>query len=123
MIGVKLEGRLGNQMFQYAFALAYSKKIKSDWFIKSTRDIPFLLPEFFELNSYSSFMNYLRKKRFLKKLQEIDFENDLLPHENLKSLRPNSIINGYFQSEEYFKEISPIIKMEFEIKKKYIKMK
>jgi hypothetical protein len=119
MIGVKLEGRLGNQMFQYAFALACSKNSESDYFIISDKTAPFILPTFFTLQNYNPFLNFLRRKRFIKKLQVVTFENELLPEDNLKKLKPDSIFHGYFQSEEYFKKISSFIKEEFEIKKKY----
>jgi hypothetical protein len=119
MIGVKLQGRLGNQMFQYAFALGSSINKKTKYFIVPEKGTPFILPAYFTLRNYSSFVNYFRKKRFLKGLPALDFDNNLMPQENLKTFKPDSLIHGYFQSEEYFKEISQTIREEFEIKKKY----
>ena len=46
MIAVKLEGRLGNQLFQYAFAYASAKKLKTTFYLDKSTD-NFLLPRYF----------------------------------------------------------------------------
>ena len=51
MIGVKLQGRLGNQMFQFAFAYVTAKQRGVDFFI-SAPSSKFLL-DYFVLKGYS----------------------------------------------------------------------
>jgi hypothetical protein len=52
MIGVKLEGRLGNQMFQYAFAYALAKATGQYFFIDQEK-YAFDGRRYFELSGYN----------------------------------------------------------------------
>ena len=127
-------GRLGNQMFQFATIYSLAKK----------NNLPFILPKIKHLNEYQSINEF-----FLFSLNEqihnsfIEMEkyqiiyNDLIHQKFIESSfsykditfdkTQNIDIGGYFQSEKYFKEYkkdiidlySPAIKSQkyFEIEK------
>ena len=142
MIYVNLRGNLGNQMFEYAFARSlqdkYGQKICINYYEmeKEHKEYTCLL-ENFKLNNNIVFES--RKKlpyfansqnlipRILRKsFPKITFNifkifgifiwlgNEFIdiPLKNHK----NFYIDGYFQSEKYFKNISSIIKKEFSLK-------
>lgn len=93
MIIPKLYGRLGNQCFQIAAAVAHAKKMETTWAIpRRTQDARYW-PNYFlnevPLNNRSHFFevnNYDEKRHCF----------DPLP------ANPNLTINGYFQSEKYW---------------------
>jgi hypothetical protein len=122
MIAVKLEGRLGNQLFQYAFIYNCAQTLKTNFYIdKSVNN--FILPKYFNLTQnhnflpdkyifgitgYKNIFSYHFKHtfyNFLKKmhgLQEILFVNNVAPSLQLKNMENKRLYIGYFQSEEYF---------------------
>lgn len=122
MIGVDIIGRLGNQMFQYAFALNTSKVLKTTFFI-----IPkdkFELHRYFKLdlltrlcfNKYLiKYYRYIIKRVFLFDTREQVFEGKV-------ELSNNIHYSGFFQSEDYFKEYTSIILKRFKIKKNWRKL-
>ena len=122
MISVEVIGRLGNQMFQYAFAVNSSKLLKTSFFI-----IPkdkFELNEFFKLDFFTGlffnksiikYYRFLIKKLFLFDKREQVFEGKVKLDNNIN-------YSGFFQSEEYFKEYASIILKRFKIKKKWRKL-
>lgn len=119
MIGIKLDGRLGNHMFQYAYILALSKKLNTNFFIDESIS-KFLLPSFFELKSFNSIQNRCYRKMyylFFKK-NEISILHGENAEENLKkTTKDNFNYIGFFQSEKYFIEHANLIKDNFKIKK------
>ena len=42
MIGVRLDGRLGNQLFQYAFAISLSKKYNTFYIIDNDYKVDYV---------------------------------------------------------------------------------
>jgi len=46
LISIKLEGRLGNQLFQFAFIYAASKKLDTSFYLDKSI-VDFILPEYF----------------------------------------------------------------------------
>ncbi len=133
MIITKLYGGLGNQMFQYAAGRAMSIHNDSDFFldvswfekIKGNTDRKYELESFnimerfilekdrrmlkgqlFSLRSKFGFFKkgYIKEKRF-------NFEPDIL------KLSGNVYLDGYWQSEKYFKNVEEIIRGEFTLKK------
>lgn len=135
MIVVKLQGGLGNQMFQYAVARSLSKgkivyldlqfliennfdtdhftarKLEIDVFknIKAKKAKPFQTQVFTSQNLF------IRKSRKLFR-SEINiakqFENEIFDFSKINSSK-YIYLDGYFQSEEYFKEIREEILFEF----------
>jgi hypothetical protein len=122
MVAVKLEGRLGNQLFQYAFIYAVAKRLNTKFYLDKSVDY-FLLDKYFMVErdfcwffdnyifSIEGFKNifshHLRYKfyRLLKwyfNLKKITFSNAAHPSIQLNELKNNSVYLGFFQSEEYF---------------------
>jgi hypothetical protein len=141
MIAVKLEGRLGNQLFQYAFAYATAKKLGTSFYLdKSIADfIPakyfdlkqdFIKPldvSLFDIKGYKNLFNVRLKQGFYKKLEQLIFglkaitiDNDQPVTNALDKLRNNHMYVGYFQSEKYFREITTELKQLLCIKKNYV---
>ena len=122
MIASRLHGRLGNQMFQYAFAYLTSKKRGEDFFVLSSSSEYSL--DYFELNgkkndptrnSWSRFLFYL-KHPFPKTLIQYGSEN---MEAILKESESCHLLNGYFQSEGYFENQESVLRELFTIKKEH----
>lgn len=129
---VKFNGGLGNQMFQWAFARALEAKtgIKNSFdmsFFEKKYARPFELGIFnvnvdsvedfaakFKLMLIWKFRKNLNGKKFLgiNFYSEPHFEYD----ENLFKLEPNTYIEGFFQSEKYFKSIEKELREDFKFK-------
>lgn len=139
MIAVKLEGRLGNQMFQYAFIYAASKKLNTRFYMDKSVDY-LLLDKYFNIETdlcrifdnylfsingfklifshYSRWAFYaLLKRSFFA--QPVIFSNTVSPATQLDKLRNKNIYEGYFQSEDYFIDYKTDIKKLFSIKDTY----
>lgn len=117
MINILKSGGLGNNLFQFAFGLALSKKLGID-FIFNTE----LLDEYFELGNYNNF--FLKKKRYitylfllkLYKWKVLDLNLNEKPSEILDLVQNNAIIYGYFQSPLFFIGYEHLVKQSFKIK-------
>jgi hypothetical protein len=137
MIIVKLKGGLGNQLFQYAVGRSLAVKNNCDLkfdisdYLKS-KDRKYRLgafniagsivkndelkyfKKFGEGRSTFRFFNGIApflKKRYLKE-KNSNFDKKIL-------LLPNNVyLNGYWNSEKYFKDIKKIIKQEISLNKK-----
>lgn len=145
MIGVLAEGRLGNQMFQYAFAYATSKKLNTSFFIYGPNYLQYfdLYEKLIKENTKNTYLFILHN--ILKKSQKpyslrplrtpiknilnwavnknvrvwgntIDEKNYLLT-----KIEDNVFYDGFFQSEEYYSDCKEEIKKLFEIKEHYQK--
>jgi hypothetical protein len=139
MIAVRLEGRLGNQLFQYAFAYSISKKLKTHFYIDKSV-IGFMLPQYFDIktdrlrvidkyifsiNGYKNIFNHHLKIAFYNLatkvygLKKNSFNNDLPPATQLKRVKNNRLYTGFFQSEEYFVDQKDRIINLFSVKNIY----
>lgn len=123
MIGVQLDGRLGNQMFQYAYAYACAEKTGSDFFVMPFRKGVF--PErYFTLKTKSdnrlvsppiSAHAWLRPIFF----KVVHQQSTDTPETLLARIRPNTFWYGYFQSEKYFQNIREHLVKFFSLKPEF----
>jgi hypothetical protein len=133
MIIVKLIGGLGNQMFQYAIGRHIAEKNNIEFKLDITEF------EIYDLHKYSlNHFNIIEKlasndeiykfnlrKNFEKIFNKINLysgkkyikEKKFAFNEKLLKIKNNAYIDGYWQSEKYFKKIENIIRKEFVINK------
>lgn len=126
MISIKINGRLGNQMFQYAFANAAAKKIKTFFFITPESFSLFILPKYFKLGLYGAiFRNKFAKNIINKLLKRINYKRVHIDNSNYHcelSLENKKTYSGYFQSKLYFEKNQKAIHNKYKIRGKYIKL-
>jgi hypothetical protein len=140
MIAVKLEGSLGNQLFQYAFIYAAAKKLGTSFYIDKSAEhfIPakyFNLPaglftkadKIFSIKGFKNLLAVHAKKAFYKLLHRllltqdvIVFSNNHTPKNELGKVKDGYLYEGYFQSESYFENAIADLKELLHIKKTYI---
>ena len=125
MIVVKLMGGHSNQMFQYAVGrnLAHRNNTKLlldlSWF-DNTNSVD--SPRNYELGSYNIVENFYKKTlttRLAKKLgiMKVYKESSLTFDGSVLELGPNVYLDGYFQSEKYFKDGREMLLQDFTYKK------
>jgi hypothetical protein len=125
MIGIVIQGRLGNQMFQYAFALAASKKLRTNFLLYENEYSTNDLMSYFQLKRYTpSFISTLQKKifyqfKYYNNIIEVD--ESVKYAENKGRLGYNNCLyKGFFQSTDYFKGYEKLVKTEFTIKQEHV---
>ena len=134
MINVRLKGRLGNILFQYAvgrhLAIKNNTKLKLNFKYYKNRQDPFgrrirnildsfnIDPKSYKKVGPESILNYVGINW--------PFRNNNVYKDNDKGFSPEVLIlgngttlDGYFQSENYFKEIEAIIRDDLQIKNGY----
>ena len=128
-IRIKLSGGLGNQMFQFATGFAVAKKNN----VRLSLDLSYInqkqlhngfeLEKVFNIYSKVSFLNKVlsfKSINFKEILNKIDktFYNFKEPHfhytPNILSIPKHSFLDGYWQSELYFKDYFQEIKKIFD---------
>lgn len=133
MIKVKLYGGLGNQMFQYALGrhLAYKHKTK---LVINFIPLPQDKLRSFKLYCFKLFSDFVLKEAdskkgtlYLKILRRVNnFLNRFQLQVKEKAFTFDSsilrspdgaVLDGYWQSEKYFKDVEKIIRSDFEFKK------
>lgn len=132
MIRVKINGGLGNQLFQYASGYAFARDNQTelivdisdalDYKVHSLRLTQLSCSARFDENK--SFMDrLLLHRRFIKMtstfLPHYYIEPDLLYNNKLKSIADNKKLIGYFQSELYFNHYREELLKEFSPKNKF----
>ncbi|MFP5040541.1 alpha-1,2-fucosyltransferase [Parasediminibacterium sp. JCM 36343] len=138
MIAVRIEGRLGNQMFQYAFIYSASKKLQANFYIDKgievfklynyfeiEKDLHYPLDRFvFSIKGYKNIFQYHLRRvyyqlaNFILLRNEMVLEYDNLPAKAfLKNLIDNRLYVGFYQSENYFSHCAEDIKKLFSLKK------
>ena len=134
MIIIKLEGGLGNQMFQYAFATILAKRNDSTLlidanFFKLVEKKPGFTPRNFELNIFdnnyveaskskvSSFFNLTFLDKIKRKLglnhPKIYNERFFGFNQTAMNTKKPAYLKGYFQSYQYFNGYESLIKKVF----------
>jgi len=137
MIAVQLEGRLGNQLFQYAFIYAAAKRLNTTFYIdkgvedfvlpkyfKIERDFPTLFDrKLFSIEGYKNIFRVHSRKAFYKLLNAVMFrgqkmviDNEIAPVEALKLVKNNCLYQGFFHSQNYFHDFRNEVRKQFEIK-------
>ena len=138
---VRLAEGLGNQLFMYAHSFALSKKINYKFFIDN-ESAYFKKKDFrkYELDNFNisaeivenkdMFNNYFYdfKRKILKKIDFFSSHKNFLIEKtdnlkktnfyeyNIKNFSNNLIVEGYFESELYFKDYKNDLKDEFTLK-------
>ena len=120
MIISKIQGGLGNQMFQYAYGKHLSYKYNTELRL-DTRfyDYPGTPKREFTLNKFpNTFPNTDMKLSLTGQVYKID--DDFKYKELPNPLNDNYYLDGYWQSEKYFKESSDLIRKDFQPSKEVI---
>jgi len=138
MIAVRIQGRLGNQLFQYAFALSASKRLNTRFYVDQYIDhftvnkyfkgidnnyFAFIL-KVFNLKGYKNFFTFYLRRAYFKDLQvvsqfavrECDFEAKI----SEITLQNNTLYQGFFQSELFFIDFEKLIRRKLVLKKGYV---
>ena len=143
---VRIAEGIGNQLFMYAHAYSLSKNINYDLFIDNTSGYfkkknqvrSYQLDKFnidtslseknyrFDTLSLNIKRNVLKKLDFFKKkklfLLETTFDNKVTQYidTDMNNFSDLLYIEGYFESEKYFKKFKNKLKSKFIIKDKYL---
>ena len=132
MLKIRINGGLGNQLFQYATAFALSKYIKTDMQVDISEAINYRVHPL-RLTALNCSAKFDKKSSLIDKIllhpYSIKFfstfftqyyiESGLKFDENLKNVANNKLLIGYFQSEMYFKSYRSELLKEFFPKKKF----
>ena len=139
MIGVRLQGRLGNQLFQYAFIYSTAKTlgeaflldqhierlIIAEYFVLRPGLSGWLSRRIFSIKGYKNLFSY-RLRILIYSHTSMLFKHfvsypfDISPME--VSLQKNTFYQGYFQSCSFFEPYTSEIKDLFKIKRKYAEL-
>jgi hypothetical protein len=103
MFGIKIQGRLGNQLFQYAYAKVLSRKFNTAFFFLNAKE--FYAHKYFEMDVQTPFHYRLEAIRFwirnmgrVKKVIERQTES---PEWNKLNESDNAVYIGFYQSKDY----------------------
>jgi len=133
MIGIRIQGRLGNQLFQYAFILVAAKKLNTSFYIDQYIE-PSIVSKYFKntagsrftplfkIKGYKNIFSFYLRRSYYRYLAlwgkfsiiECDYTETEI------ALRNNAIYHGYFQSELFFNRFEELIRDKFALKKVFI---
>jgi hypothetical protein len=119
MIGIQLQGQLGNQLFQIAFIRLASKILNESYTIIDDKAYGCIVERYFKIRFWESkfFRRLLKRYFFLVKRETFEFNNWQKTERVISLLKPGKLYKGFFQSENFFRETtnrnSFIIKEEY----------
>jgi hypothetical protein len=105
MIVTKLQGGLGNQLFQWAVTRYLSVKYNTDYNFELS---------YFRLMDWELELNKFKKIKIEEYNKPISLQM-VTDNFNFKIIEDNSFLNGYWQSEKYFTEIDSLIREDLKI--------
>lgn len=111
MITVRLKGGLGNQMFQYALGRVLATKHNTDLFL----DLNYFKNKNFTPREYN-LDQFNIKAQIIEKSKIPLLLKFFLPSIKKFNWNGNIYLDGYFQSEKYFKEYTEVIRKDFTLK-------
>jgi hypothetical protein len=103
MISCRLQGGLGNQMFQMATAYAHSRKLNTDCafdFNGCYTPLQGNTSDKYKNNFFSNFKELIESPKIMNSWAEPSFSYSEIP----LTIGNDIILHGFFQSEKYFKE-------------------
>jgi hypothetical protein len=110
MITTKLQGGLGNQLFQWAVTRNLSIKYNTEYYF----DLTHIGKSSFDVNSRGMEL-YKLKNIIINSSTNNTQLNRVIDNFTYKEINDNSYLDGYWQSEKYFKENKKIIREELSI--------
>ncbi len=119
MIGLQLQGQLGNQLFQIAFIRFTSKILHESYVIIDDKSYGCLAEKYFILRFYEKrYFRKILKYLFLRKPRKIlEFNNWQESGTVMGSIKPGALYKGFFQSDFFLNNVAG--EKLFRIKKKY----
>ncbi|MEM6763311.1 MAG: alpha-1,2-fucosyltransferase [Bacteroidota bacterium] len=128
-VATKIQGRLGNQLFQFAFIYAVARRLKTTFFIEGLGSLShFTLAGFSEGKNtrirWSIMLRYILLRMFnpldgYLGLTHVCQQGVHPPREVLQKVDDYVFFEGFFQSERYWKEYAEEIKSVFTLKTKW----
>ena len=126
MIGITIKGRLGNQMFQYAFIRALSIRFNSLFFMLCSSSDELMLGKYFNVGRNIQYILAVRFGKLLNFLLvrvnlRIKYENFELNRNqpDLDVLSDFTIYHGFFQTDKYYNQFISRLIEDFKVKRKY----
>lgn len=125
MIGVKFDGRLGNQLFQYVF-LKYLKQREVGSTVFFTNPHHAYIQKYFDLEgndnallASKAYSAITRSLPFLLRLKQIYIHNWIIPKKFV--IKKWSVYVGYFQSDYYYQQLKnkPKLKIKDQYKNEF----
>jgi hypothetical protein len=137
MIAVRLQGRLGNQLFQYAFILSAAKELGTSFYIDQYIDRSFVDKYFqvkhddiglislplINIRGYKNLFSYHLRRNIYKSLASLlGLKKKDYPFEieySSVELQNTTLYTGYFQSCFFLKKHEDLIRQKLVLKKKF----
>lgn len=122
MFGVKIQGRLGNQLFQYTYARVLNKKLNAPYFFLGFKH--FYAHRYFDIEVESLLSMRLKAlKLYLLngfKPKEVTEDQYIDPSVNIAKEQDDVIYSGFYQSAEYhIPEVADHVRSELVVKDQY----
>lgn len=127
MFCVHIIGRLGNQMFQVAFAHVLAKKYNAHYFLKNEGSHKLLVHKYFKITNFCILKNYFLNIFInISKYSINKIDGDIHPDVIVKTLPKDVnkwLFSGYYQSDAFYqnnlKEINELFNIKLKYKKKF----